>query len=286
MMKLASLIGLVMFLVAACDTPPPSPTPTRELSAPTLAPSQEILPVAPRGEPTQRLNAGQNDPTAAALASGAELPPLAVGTVLPGDTHQVVQVTVADGVLNGDLYTNPLGNRVPGVLLLAPDRTAWLDLPLRLQAEGFTVLSVDLLEGDNSSTYYGTLLQTLIQVGTVDPGRIGVIGAERGADAALAGCASDSLCDALVLFTPIDRAGDLNAIARYNPRPMYIAAASEDADFAVANALASGTTGEVELASVQGAARGARLLQAQPSLSDDVLRWLDDQLGAGISAEG
>lgn len=274
---------MVLIFLAACDNVPPSPTPSRELSGPTLAPTEVILPVMPQGEPTQLLNAGQNDPTAAALPSGAELPPLAVGTTEAGASHQTVEITVADGVLEGDLYPNPQGGRVPGVLLLAPDRSAWLDLPLRMQAAGFTVLSVDMPASD--TPVVPTLLQTLIQVGTVDPGRVALVGAEGGADAALAGCSADTLCDALALFTPIDRTRNLDAMLRYNPRPIFIAAGTGSAEYAAAESVGESATGTVEFRTAPGDGRGAALLLAQPSLGDNLIAWLDAQLGAGIIAE-
>lgn len=274
---------LLLLLLAACDSPPPSPTPTRELSGPTLAPTEVILPIAPQGEPTQLLNAGQNDPTAAALPSGAELPPLEVGTSEFGASHQVVQITVADGVLDGDLYLHPQGGRVPGVLLLAPDRTAWLDLPLRMQAAGFTVLSVDM--PTNDTPIVPALLEALIQISTVDPGRVALVGAESGADAALAGCSADTLCDALALFTPLDRARDLDAMLRYNPRPIFIAVSTGSTEYTVAESIGESATGGLEFRTAPGDGRGAALLLAQPSLSDNLIAWLDTQLGAGVIAE-
>jgi hypothetical protein len=271
-----------LLLLAACDNPPATLIPTRELSGPTLAPTEVILPVAPQGEPTQLLNAGQNDPTAAALPSGAELPPLEVGTSELGASHQAVQITVADGVLDGDLYPNPQGGRVPGILLLAPDRTAWLDLPLRMQAAGFTVLSVNI--PTNDTPVVPALLEALIQISAVDPGRVALVGAESGADAALAGCAADTLCDALALFTPLDRTRNLDAMLRYNPRPIFIAAGTGSAEYAVAESVGESATGGLEFRTAPGDGRGAALLLAQPSLSDNLIAWLDAQLGAGIIA--
>ena len=89
--------------------------------------------------------------------------------------------------------------------MLAADSADWLDLPLRLQNKGYTVLAMPLRPDVSGETVLGdfeAMLQALAQVS--DPGHLAVIGAETGADMALAGCAVDPLCDALVLLTPTD----------------------------------------------------------------------------------
>src|SRR3954463_15252370 len=56
------LILCAICVIAACDTIPPSPTPTRALSGPTLEPSPTILPLMQAQMPTQLLYVGQDDP--------------------------------------------------------------------------------------------------------------------------------------------------------------------------------------------------------------------------------
>lgn len=281
-LPLLLLFVFVLALVAACDETPPSPTPG--LSGPTLEASPVFNPVIPVQEPTQLRNLGQNDPTAAALPSGAELPPLAVSGQESGEARQSVQVTAADGTqLLGELYAHPLGERVPGILLIAPDRTAWLDLPLRLQGNNFTVLALDLrapLEAGDIPPLsdFSAMLNALAAAGTVDPGRLAVIGAEAGADLALNGCVDDLLCDALALFSPQDD-GTASAVLRLRGRPLFLAAAEGDAAYSTAQLMRANFAGELTFVSVSGAERGAALLQAQPSLGDDLIAWLEDIFG-------
>ena len=281
MPKLIMLLCLLV-LLAACDNEAPTPTPAREMSAPTLQASPTVLPFMQAQEPTQLLYSGQNDPTAAALPRDSELPPLDAGTRSPGETRQPIQVTAPDGVqLTGDLYASPVGLASPGILLLAPDVTAWLDLPLRLQNQGYSVLSMPLRPDlvINSAVGLGdfsAMIQALGQVG--DPGHLGVIGAEAGADFALTGCAVEPLCDALVLFSPTDQDIAQLAITNYNPRPIFLAVGQEDSSFGIVEYLRGSARGEIGYHPIEGSVRGAALLQSRPALSDDLIEWLRLQL--------
>ncbi len=273
------LIVVVVLLLAACDNLMPTVEPTRTLSAPTLAASPVVRPYAQEHEPTALLNAGINDPTAAALPRDSELPPLAEGTIIPGESRQPISVTAPDGTaLDGDLYTAAVLERPPGILMLAPDRTAWLDLPLRLQARGFTVLAISSRGAGQSNLATGdfaAMINALSQL--VDPGRLAVIGADAGADEALAGCANEQLCDALAVLSPLDQTLISSAILRYNPRPLFIAAGTGDPTFSVAQSLNNAARGSIRFEQIDSAARGAALLQAQPALTDALIEWVEAQ---------
>lgn len=272
------------FLFAACDNVAPTPTPTRELSAPTLQPSATVLPFLEEPDSTQLQFVGQNDPTAAALPRDSELPPLPIGTLAPGETRQPIQVTAPDGTqLSGDLYASPLGPTSPGILMLnAGENTAWVDFPLRLQQQGYSVLVMPLRPNlvSNSAVAMGdfsAMLQALGQVS--DPGHLGVIGAEAGADVALAGCATEPLCDALALFSPTDQQIAQLTITSYNPRPIFLSVAQNDPNsFGIVEYLRASARGEVGYEPVEGTARGAALLQARPAVGDALLDWLTLQL--------
>ncbi|MBK8030297.1 MAG: hypothetical protein IPK17_12505 [Chloroflexi bacterium] len=276
---LRKLMLIAALLLAACDNLTPTLEPTRTLSAPTLASSPVVRPFAPEREPTALLNAGVNDPTAAALPRDSELPPLPEGTIAPGESRQPITVTAPDGtVLEGDLYSAAVLERPPGILMLAPERSAWLDLPLRLQAQGFTVLAINSRGAGQSNLATGdfaAMLNALSQL--VDPGRLAVIGADSGADEGLAGCATDDLCDALAVLSPLDQTLTSSAILRYNPRPLFIAAGTGDAAFSVAQNLNAAARGTVQFQQIESAARGAALLQAQPALGDALIDWVQAQ---------
>ncbi len=277
---------LCLFAFAACDNIAPTLTPTRPISAPTLQASPTILPFVPAQEPTQLEYVGQNDPTAASLPRDSELPPLAAGTLAPGETRQSIQVTAPDGTqLSGDLYLSPTQDPSPGILMLAADQdaSAWVDLPLRLQNQGYSVLVMPLRPNSaaNSTTSLGdfeAMIQALGQLG--DPGHMAVVGAEAGADVALAGCAVEPLCDALVLLTPTDLDIAQNTIIRYNPRPIFLAVGQNDAaNFGVVEYLRGSARGESGYDAVaDSSARGTALLQADPPLTDRLIEWLGTEL--------
>jgi hypothetical protein len=269
---------LLAFFITACDNLPVAITPSYVLSGPTLEPSAEFFPAVQTAEPTEQQFIGQNDPTAASLPSGGELPPMPVGDVELGSPRQPVQVTAPDGTqMEGDLYMASSEGPAPGVLMIAPDRSAWLDLPLRLQNIGFTVMAITL-RPEASIGDVDTMLRALTQIESVDAGRMGVIGAEAGADLGLVACAQGSPCDVLVMLSPVQQTTVNNAILQYNPRPLFMSAGQEEAAFAITELLRASVRGTLGYEPIPGAARGAALLQASPSLGDDIIEWLAVQL--------
>jgi dienelactone hydrolase len=272
---------LLSIILAACDNPPVPITPSYALSGPTLEASAEFFPAVQTSVPTQQQVVGQNNPTAASLPSGGELPPLAVGTAEAGNPRQPVLVTAGDGTqMNGDLYMAFSDTAAPGILMLAPDRTAWLDLPLRLQNEGFTVMAMDLRPNATVGDV-DALLRALTQMETVDAGHMGLIGAEAGADLALVACAQGTPCDAVVMLSPVQESTVTGAILQYNPRPLFMSAGQEDAAFAIIERLRPSVIGVLGYEPIPGSSRGAALLQSSPSLGDHIIEWLVQQLRGG-----
>lgn len=279
------VLAAALACTAACDTAPPATaTPILATQPATLAATPVFNPAAPQSEPTQFSARGQNDADAASVPSGSGLPPLiltAPSGGLIGQQMALVQVTADDGTaLMGDFYSVPLGEndqRAPGVLLLAPDRAAWLDLPLRLQRQGLNVLSLTLRapwSPELALADYTAVLNALAAIDTVDPGRLAVVGALEGGAMALRGCAADLLCDALAVFSPSDDGA--GSITAYNPRPLFLALSGEEAG-SFGN-LRANATGPVEYETVETPQRGAGLLQASPAIGDLLLVWLNAAL--------
>lgn len=266
--------GLVWLVLTACTTEIPTLTPTRGLSGPTIAPSEAPF-VGPPSEAPPDIPGGI-DPTAAALPRDSVLPPLAVGT--QSSAGQRVEVTAEDGaLLVGELYQTP-GERLPGVLLLGTDRTAWGSFPEQLNAAGFTVLVMELREGSTQTSDFRVMIEALAS-GMADPGSIGVVGAGRGADIALVGCAEVETCDAAALLSPLDQAALLNAIGRYNPRPLYQVASQEDVEsFSVAQALDAAATGDKLLQPLENAGRGTAILLNRADVAEQLVTWLQRAL--------
>jgi hypothetical protein len=269
----------LVLLLAACDNPPVQITPSYELSGPTLEPSAEFFPEVQTSEPTQQQFLGQNNPTAASMPSGGEMPPLVVGTIDVSSPRQPIQLTAGDGTqMNGDLYMASGEVAAPGVLMLAPDRIAWLDLPLRMQNAGLTVLAMDLRPNATAGDV-DLMLRSLTQMELVDAAHIGIVGTEAGADLSMVACAQGSPCDALVMLSPVDEALVTGAILQYNPRPLFLSAGEDDAAFGIIELMRASARGDVTQETIPGTSRGAALLQARPSLGDQIIEWLQLQLG-------
>ncbi|MCK6578952.1 MAG: hypothetical protein L6Q98_12685 [Anaerolineae bacterium] len=259
------LIGMLA-LLTGCDQEPPSPTPTRVVSGPTLEASPVILPVMPSVPP---LDVGQSDLTAASLPRGAELPPLEQGTRVPGAISQSIVITLANGDQHpGDLFAPAGGGITPGVLLLSGVSAIWGDLPALLRDAGLTVLVTPIPAGATTADF-DSLLTSLGE--TSDPGHLAVVGIDAGADAALVGCAASQRCDAAALIRP-GSAALINLMPSFNPRPLLAAARPDDAP---SSALAQ---------SLIDAADGDRLLVALPGQDLDaasaaaVVAWLIRQM--------
>lgn len=262
----AFVLCFSLFL-AACDSDIPTPIPTRVLSGPTTEASAVFYPDFPTPEP---LNAGVSDPTAAALPRDAELPPLVLDSTA---NVQTIQLTAGDGTpLSGDLYPSLTGERTPGILLISPTRGAWGDLPLRLRERGYTVLSMELRANAPLGDAIA-MVQGMAAAGTVDPARIGVVGAEIGADLALVACAGDRLCDALAMITPTDERG-VGYLDAYLPRPLWMAAGQNDPAFTVADRFRASAPNVIQFNAAAGSERGASLIAVDSALADALIAFL------------
>jgi hypothetical protein len=159
------------------------------------------------------------------------------------------------------------------VLLLASDEAGWGDFPLRLSGASFTALSVSIPPA-TSTAAFDALMQALIQVGTVDPARVAVVAADEAAAFGLVGCAVEPLCDALALLNPLNTATD--ALLRYNPRPILIAAFQPGAGFDAAAALRAAATGDALFITADappGTSVSGQML-AQPGVGGEIVAWL------------
>jgi hypothetical protein len=265
-------LWLSLLLLAACSAPPaPTALPTRQLSAPTLAPSPAVPILSSEQLYSATLSAGQNDPTAAALPNNAPLPPWASAASAEG--VQTVSITLSAALsVQGDLYAPP-GQRLPGVVLLAQDRKAWGALPLALQGAGLAVLLVDW-PAEGRPQDVGRLLESFSELAAVDPGHLALVAASQASESALQGCALEALCDGLALLSP-PQANAL-AVAQLAPRPLLVVASpDEQASYAAALALAA-LPGVQSIQATAG--QGAGMVTSTPQLIEALVAWLDGVL--------
>jgi len=267
-------VAAVLLLSACATEPPPTITPTRALSGPTLEASATVNPLPfPSPVPGEDYFSNYFDPTAAGLPSGAQLPPEIVNTASVNQLFQEIVLTTVDGEsLFGDLYQQI--DRVPGVLLLTRNRLDWGTLPQNLYQAGFTVLAMDIRSAAALDDFE-VMLQALSS-GIADPGRLVVIGGGQGADLALLGCATDMLCDAVGLLSPTGGQTLVNLLADYNPRPLLLSASEEDIEaFTTIQSLQTAATGEVLFQPFQGAGSGALIVQNRPDMMGLLEGWVE-----------
>ncbi len=263
-------------MLTACDALPqiPTITPTRRFTDVTLAPSPEVLIQNSDELYGDDIRDGQSNPTAAALPVNAPLPPLQSGG-LSETGAQAVQIFMPDGTsLNGDLYeSGSSDNRSAGILILAQSLESWGSLPADLFNTGYTVLVMnlpDILRAEDMDV----LLTSLSENGSVDPGRIAVIGAEQTADMAILGCAIYEICDAVIMLSPQSRGAILNVLPNFNPRPMFIAAALNDAEsYTTASSVATSFSENSRFVE-QSTGTGTGLLTLNSELSVMMIDWL------------
>jgi hypothetical protein len=275
---LTRFVLLLALVLTACDTSEAMPTlpSTAGLSGPTIAPSPQIFTGPPtEGVPVLAGSIGQSDPTAAALPNQGALPPNALNAAESGDRR--IEVIAQDGtLLSGELYQQGT-TRQPGILLLGLSAGAWGDFPAQLNAAGFTVLVMARRDAGGESDVE-VMIDALVS-GTADPARIAAIGAGEGADLVLRGCAMNAACDTVILLSPLDAPVLLDALARFNPRPLMLAASEEDQDsFATAQALNEAATGDKLFQPLVSAGHGTALLNNRPDLADLMIDWLRRQL--------
>lgn len=266
----------VLFLLAACMPmeEAPTPTTTREFSAPTLAPTATVAIRTSNELYSDPITDGQSNPTAAALPVDAGLPPLPLGT-LAADGAQIVEVVLADGSqLSGELYTRDDGIRSPAVLLFSLERSHWASLPGRLLNEGYNVLV--MASPNPNPDDIEVLLRALAEIGSVNPSQLAVVAAVNATDAALLGCAREALCRSLVLLSPQIGDGSAGVLPDFEGRPVLAVAAEDDAPtYAVALQLASASNVTLIPTDV---GRGTGLL-INSSVLESILTFLGASLG-------
>jgi len=270
-------LSLVVILSACVLPSQPTLTPTRGLSAPTLSVSPTPV-IRSSGElyPTDEgAFVGQTNPTQAVLPVDSE--PVPIPHTGNDNSGNVVDVVLNDGtVLQGDLYTSG-ESRQAGILIVGVDRAGWGTLPLDLQTAGFTVLVMEagLIPQAN---HVETMLRTFINLPTVDPARVGVIGEAQSADNVMVACAFDELCDAVALLSPLSRDTLLNVMPSYGLRPLLLTTSNQDPEsYPVALALSQTAQGQTRFIETT-AGRGSSLLQFQTELVSEFVLWFTTYL--------
>lgn len=224
-------------------------------------------------------------------------------------TSQTVTVDSPDGVkIVGSLFESAKPNS-PAVLLLhqwQSDRHSYDDFAKRLQAKGFTVLSIDGRGfGDSTKKADGTAVtagrsdvdvkamlgdvgaafEFLLKQKYVDPSRVGIVGASYGSSLAMIYAADHPNVKAVALLSPgLNYFGNMPtepAIKTYGDRPLYMIAARDDEESAEAvdKLLRAGNNAKYGAKVHAEGGHGTGLFGRKLGVEDDLEGFFSDNLG-------
>lgn len=282
MMRRLLICLLLTFSLSACEglvQTEATRTPTKT-AMPPLNATVTVNPLPPT-QIGNDFSAGQfvggNNPTAAAAPAESDLRP--ENTPMPEVRPELVMINTMNGSpLNAELYRPAnLTAPAPAVLIVSTLFDDWGGFPVLLRDAGFIVLNVQsrvpLLAGD-----FDAMLDYLAADVSVNGDRIGVIGAENGADSAFIGCTEDARCKAVVLLTPQDRLALANVVPAFNtsPRPLLIGVSQDNPDAArTAQDFRQSLSGDdITLQPFDAAGRGTQILTNRPDMGDLIIVWL------------
>jgi len=262
------LFGFAIGALAGCGLSPdwkPAPAPTPfSLTLPTRVASN-LSAEALYADTTR--HSGVTSFRFASLPAGAVLPPAPLG-----DSELGVTVLLdARTTIRGELYQTG-GEAAPAILILGGETADWGALPNKLSQAGFVVLALQIGPAE-PARHIDLMLRSLIALPAVNAGAIGLVGEGRSADLAMLGCAVNTLCDALALFSPTSRATLLNMIPSFGERPLWLSASGSDsASHAAALSLSQALPDQAKLVELPSGF-GTELLDAAPGLTDQLVAW-------------
>ncbi|MGH9789494.1 MAG: hypothetical protein ACRD4U_12420 [Candidatus Acidiferrales bacterium] len=162
------------------------------------------------------------------------------------DTPRRVSIPL-DGKTVEALHWEPAKRLAPAVLLLAPagqEKESWVSLGTRLRKQGYGVLALELSPGESGGDELRAAFGYLRLRKKVDAARIGIVGADQAANAALEFAAREPLVRLVVLVSPDVKATEAETVAPlrdYGFRPLLLVGEDAGAGSAVGRlAAASG----------------------------------------------
>jgi pimeloyl-ACP methyl ester carboxylesterase len=224
-------------------------------------------------------------------------PPTPTPDPLLADTApKPVDLTAADGVTLKAVYYPPKNPnlRNPALLLLPmlnSGKEAWQEFAGAAQEAGHAVLALDLRgHGESGGTQDFGVMDRDVDVAVnwlagrleIAGDRIGVVGADLGANLAIRAGSRHAEVKSVALLSPgLDYKGiqTVEALSAYGQRPVIIVAAENDTYAAdSARTLNSRALGQHQLQIYPGSDRGTNLLRAQAGLRPMLLAWFASTL--------
>jgi len=240
----------------------------------------------------------QSDADAASNMDDVFVKSAAAAALNRGGTENV-RFTTSDGVvITGTLF--PAGANAPTVLCLhqwRSDRASFDELARKLQAAGYTVLTIDMRGyGGSTKTVDGKPVRTdrkaqpdvtaaisfLRAHKSVDANRIAIIGASYGSSNAIQYAARDAAIKSVVLLSPgLNYFNELpteDAVKIWGSRPMLAVASSEDVRSVETLQAYSSIASRVQVQQYDNAGHGTDILRAGVGLDALILDFLKKNL--------
>lgn len=218
-----------------------------------------------------------------ALAAGVPFP---TDTKLPTADGQTVAASVgvpAKGGQNGVVFVHMAGR----------NRDDWAAVADKFYRSGMSVVTVDLrghggnvtseappaLTGADWSAMKEDVKAAVAELKKRGAQKVALVGAEVGANLALAVAADDPTIASVALLSPgLDYKGILSgeAAKRYGPRPVLYVASNDDAyGLRSATALDSVATGPHTLKVFEAAGKGTKMFNREPTLESQLLGFVN-----------
>ncbi len=285
------MIVTALVLLAACDVPPEE-TPIPDTPTLVIIPaSRTVAPVPPTVVTLVGGNVGDRNFTPGAGEVSAADPAVTI-TPTPAPTQAAIPMQFAtdDGLVIAATFYAARNRPAPTVLLLhvyGGNKESWQPFAAQLQAAGSNAVAIDLrghgetggkMDWTKAPADVSSVLRRLITLPGVDPQRISVVGANIGANLALAGCGELRNCKTAIMLSPALEYQGINAsdlFKRYGSRSVLIVASRDDTPSGSDSiALDNQAQGDHRLQLYEGKAHGLALFTAHPDLAGLIIQWL------------
>ena len=281
-----AVLMLAVWLVvslAGCDLPSAAPAvATQQLSAPTLAPT---APVPIRDSQELYGNIEVSDvinPTSAAGASGASLPPLPLGT-REASGGEAVRLAVSSGqIATGEFYQTEVPQ--PIIVMIGSSIDMWGTVPRQIHNQGSNVLVLAMasLQPDDIDD----ILDSVVTLGNVDVAELVVLVDSGFAWPAIQGC-SQFDCDGLVLLSPALTSDQVDSVVAFrtmtNQPVLLITSSSDDVRYPAAAQLAQQLAAPSRF--ITTAAGQSVGLLAQGTTLSQLFDWIDNIATSGEAVQ-
>ena len=291
------ICSLILILAACGDLSVPTDTP--EFSrAPSLAPSQEFLPVIPTVSEDEAI--GRSDPTMAALAAeGEPSTEPSIESVDVENTFFSFQFFADDRTLLFTPFYGASNRPAPSIILfhdVGQSSNVWSIPALQFQDAGFNVFVPELRNHNLSEAEISwqqiladsqLVFQNVTALPDITNGQFLMMGIGTGANISLSLCAITETCLGIVLINPRPNLVGLdttNIASAYLTRSVLLVSTDDDIDGTnIVSVLSSQLSGDITWQRYPQGGRGVILLGFESDLPSRLTTWAQQRLNPALN---